>query len=210
MISRLICGLAAFVTCTAMAAAQDVAIDFSVFASGTAITEPIQGVSFTLLGGPGPDGPPITAGPQLLDSTTASGPSANILAATFSGLANNVSFYFNPGGYSAASPASDSYYTALDANGTLLETGKLAMVTGGVGGSFSVGASDIKTLEFHTGSPGGTESFMFALLTLNATVVSAVPELPEAVLLTAGLALFACLYGRRSFARSAFGRSYFK
>ena len=186
-------------------AATVVDYDFSLLPTGTAIGSAVNGVTFSLLGGPAPAGLPTTNGAGLTNSAFSGFyPTANILNATFSGVANGISFDFDPYNYFPGGSTGDSYYEAFDIHGTLLETGRLGAVTGGAIGSFSIAAADVGTLQFNNGSTG-LESYTMALLSLRATVdplaaVSPVPEPESYAMLLAGMGLVGAL-ARRGRAR---------
>ena len=70
-------------------------VDFSSFIDGTAVTTQVPGVIFSLVGGPDASGPPTKGYGLLLNATQGFVyPTANILRATFVGIATNISFNF--------------------------------------------------------------------------------------------------------------------
>lgn len=162
------------------AAAAPVAINFANYASGTAMTNQVAGVSFSLAGGPHSDGAPVVGGfggPGLGNSTTTDYPTAQILKVTFDGVAHNVSFTFDNYGFTY-SGAGATFFSAFNTAGVLLETGLV-----GGGGAFSLASSGIADLQFNNNT-GGFSNWLFTLNSLNAEVTA--NDVPE----PASLALF--------------------
>ena len=96
--SRKIIGMfAAAMFAASTAVAAPISINFGDYAPGTAITDQIAGVCFSLMGGPHSAGAPVTGGfggIGLTNSTTTDYPTAAILNVDFDGVARNVSFTF--------------------------------------------------------------------------------------------------------------------
>lgn len=162
------------------AVAAPVSINFDDYAAGTAFTNQIAGVSFSLTGGPHSDGAPVTGGfggPGLGNSTTTDYPTAAILNLKFDGVASNVSFTFNNYGWNTWG-AGATFFSAFSSSGTLLETGLV-----GPGGAFSLASSGIADLQFNNNT-GGASNWLFTLDSLNAEVTA--NDVPEPV----SLALF--------------------
>lgn len=160
--------------------AAPVSINFGDYASGTAITNQIAGVSFSLMGGPHSDGAPVTGGfggPGLGNSTTTDYPTAAILNVKFDGVASNVAFTFDNYGWNSWG-AGATFFSAFSSSGTLLETGLV-----GSGGAFSLTSSGIADLQFNNNT-GGASSWLFTLNSLSAEVTA--NDVPE----PASLALF--------------------
>ncbi|MEJ2791973.1 PEP-CTERM sorting domain-containing protein [Iodobacter sp. LRB] len=173
-------------------------VDFNTYAAGTLISDQIAGVTFSVLGGPGPSGAAAidtlnesTKG--LSNSTTGKYPTGSILDLKFTGLANLVNFTFNNYGDESTGRGA-TFYTAYDALGSVLESGNV-----GGGGSFSLAATGIADLRFNNNT-NGTENWIFTLNTLKANV-SPVPE-PETYALM-GLGLVGLFAARRRKAVSA-------
>mgnify|MGYP003408176808 CR=1 FL=1 len=180
------------------AAAAPVSINFGNYASGTAITDQIPGVSFSLMGGPHSAGAPVTGGfggPGLGNSTTTDYPTAEILNVKFDGVAKDVSFTFDNWG-TRFSGAGATFFSAFNSSGALLETGLI-----GGGGSFSLSSSGIADLQFNNNT-GGYSSWLFVLNTLDADVTNAVPEPASLMLFSLGALGFAASR-RRKATRSA-------
>lgn len=172
------------------AVAAPVSINFGDYASGTAFTNQIAGVSFSLMGGPHSAGAPVTGGfggPGLANSTTTDYPTAAILNVKFDGAAKNVSFTFDNYGSNSWGGGA-TFYSAFNTFGALLETGLV-----GGGGAFSLASSGIADLQFNNNT-GGAYNWLFTLNSLNAEVTA--NDVPE----PASLALFGL--GALSFAVS--------
>ncbi|MCC6070551.1 PEP-CTERM sorting domain-containing protein [Massilia sp. GCM10020059] len=162
------------------AVAAPVSINFGTYASGTAITNQIAGVSFSLMGGPHSDGAPVTGGfggPGLGNSTTTDYPTAAILNVKFDGVASNVFFTFDNYGWNSWG-AGATFFSAFNSAGALLETGLV-----GGGGSFALTSSGIADLQFNNNT-GGASNWLFTLNSLQAEVTA--NDVPE----PASLALF--------------------
>lgn len=167
-------------------------VNFANFAQNTAVTTQVEGVTFSLIGGPYSNGAPVTGAFGdfgLGNSTTSTYPTAEILDLKFTGLASGVSFSFNNYGSSTAGRGA-TYYSAFGSNGALLETG-----TVGSGGVFSLSSVGISDLQFNNNT-GGYESWLFSLNSLQATV-TAVPEPETYAMLLAGLGLVGGIARRR-------------
>jgi hypothetical protein len=164
-------------------------VDFSTYAPGTKISNQIDGVTFAVLGGPGPSGAATIdrATNGLSNSTIDDYTTGSILDLKFTGLANLVNFTFNNYGSASSGPGA-TFYTAYDALGSVLETGNV-----GGGGSFSLAATGIADLRFNNNT-NGSENWIFALNSLKANV-SPVPE-PETYALM-GLGLVGLFAARR-------------
>lgn len=173
-------------------AATTVDIDFTGYGVGTAFTTQIPGVTFSVNGGPGPDGAPVIDGwgsNGLSNSVTGEYPTGAILDAKFSGLASNVKFDFNNYG-SSSSDRGATFFSAFGTMGQLLETGMV-----GEGGSFSLISSGIADLKFNNNS-SGDGSWLFDVTRLQATV-SAVPEPESYAMMLGGLGLLGFMSRRR-------------
>ena len=180
--------------------AATVDIDFSSYAVGTAFSTQIAGVTFSLMGGPGTHGAPVTDGwgnGGLSNSDTGDYPTAAILDVKFSGPARNINFNFE--NYSStASGNGATYYAAYSATGALLESAAV-----GGGGYFALASSGIVDLQFNNNS-GNADSWLFDVRTLHADVatVSAVPEPETYAMLLAGLGLTGFM-ARRKYVKAA-------
>lgn len=190
--------------CTAVcfassAIAAPVSINFTAYAAGTAISNQIPGVTFSLIGGPGPAGAPVIGGLDgfgLTNSVSGDYETAEILNVHFDGLASNVSFNFFNEGFET-SGAGHTFFSAFNTAGDLLQTGFV-----GAGGFFSLSAVGIADLQFNNNT-GGESSWLFTLNTLDADVrANQVPE-PASLLLFALGALGAAAAYRRKAERSA-------
>lgn len=189
-------GIISAVICFASnAIAAPVSINFADYATGTAITNQIPGVTFSLIGGPGAGGTPIIGGWSshgLTNSATGDYPTANILNLRFDGVATDVSFnFYNEG--SETSGAGHTFFSAFNTAGELLESGFV-----GYGGFFSLSAAGIADLQFNNNSDG-LSSWIFTLETLDADVrASEVPEPASLLLIGLGALGFAIAYRRRA------------
>ena len=162
-------------------------VNFRSYAAGTKISNQIDGVTFAVLGGPGPSGAAAIGLGGLTNSTLGKTPTGSILDLKFTGLANQVSFFFNNFGNSNTGSGA-TFYTAYDALGSVLETGKV-----GGGGSFSLVSTGIANLRFNNNT-NGASNWIFTLNSLKANV-SPVPE-PETYALM-GLGLVGLFAARR-------------
>ena len=183
------------------AAATAININFSKYALGTAVTNQVAGVTFSLMGASNSVGAPVISNYEgfgligLSNSISGDYPTAEILDMKFSGATSNISFTLdNIGdntGYGVL--GSGTYYSAFDANGLLLETG----VTG-PGGAFTLNASGVFDLQINNDS-GSEHDWIFTVGALNATV-SDVPEPASLALL--GLGLVGAAVARRKASHS--------
>ncbi len=195
--------IAALLIFSSVAQANTVAIDFSTYKPGTAISS-LDGVTFSLIGtGPGSKGTPkigYIGNHGLSNSTVGGYPTNNILEVNFDGmLASDVKFNFDNFGY----PFGSRGRSFVDVYGT-----------GGLLGSTNLGThegstvdlpySGISYLLFNNHS-GGAYNWIFFIGDLAATTapVSATP-LPNALLLmVSGFGLLGTVMGRRPKANKA-------
>jgi hypothetical protein len=197
----IVLGLAVTLSSAVHASVLD--FNFNSFASGTAVTTQVEGVAFSLIGGPGPTTAPTagnsTGGFRLLtNSVTAGGyPTANILQVTFANLVSDLSFDFYNAGWGSSASRGQSFFSAFDSFGSLLETGSLFASQSGVT-NFALASGGVKTLQFNN-STNGTQSWWFGLAGVRATedAVSPVPEPETYAMLLAGLGLMAGIARRR-------------
>lgn len=163
--------------------------DFDSYANGAAVTNQIAGVSFSLVGGPGATTAPTVTqgwfGQGLLTNSVAAGayPTANILRATFDGVASSVSFDFWNAGWGGSGRGA-SFYSAYDIHGALVESGSFFSAGSSIA-TFNLLASNIHTLEFNNNT-GGSDSWWFGLESLSANV-NGVPEPVSLALFGIGL-----------------------
>lgn len=172
MIKKIIASLFIAAATTSVAhAGAIVNINFDNYAVGTKITS-LQGVTFSLIGGPGPLGAPIIdgwGGNGLSNSTAGNYPTDEILNVQFSGPANNVSFTFDNYGSN-----NGSFYTAYDAAGDVLATGSIQSLEGGAGSLTHIAASGITDIRFNNNTNNNTD-WLFDIGSLQANV-GTVPE----------------------------------
>jgi hypothetical protein len=159
---------------TAPANADTVNINFQSYPFLTPISS-LDGVTFSTFGGPGPAGTPAISSADwgnngLSNSLSGDYPTDQILQFTFDGLASNITFNFDNYG-SSSSGRGDSFVQAFDSGGNLLETDFIANLQSQ---SFTLSASGISYIQFNNNT-GGTDSWLFDIGSLHATV-SAVPE----------------------------------
>jgi hypothetical protein len=182
-----------------VASAGPTVIDFSSFATGTALTS-LDGITFSLQGGPDSSGPPLIgyggAPPEgLSNSTNPDYPTAGILNFAFSAPVSGVSFYFNDyGNYGYG-----SYYQAFSSSDTLLESGSLMGEDGSENNILS--ASGIADIQFNNNAGGNDWYFAVPSITFNASS-TAVPEPISLSLFGAGLAGMAALRRRKKAAKA--------
>lgn len=172
MFKKTIGVFAAAMIVASTAAAAPVSLNFSNYAHGTAFTNQIAGVTFSLMGGPHSAGAPVTGGfgaNGLANSTSTSYPTAQILNLSFDGVASDVVFNFNNHGFSPSGRGA-TFFSAFSSTGALLETGLV-----GGGGLFSLASTGIADLQFNNNA-GAYDSWLFTLETLSAEVNAEVPE----------------------------------
>ena len=104
--------------------ADSIFVDFSSYADGTPLSS-VNGITLTLIGGPGPTGVPLTGFGGVTNSTTGAYPTTNILDFAFATPVSNLSFTFDNLGGGDPGQRGDSFFKAFDSNGILLETGSL-------------------------------------------------------------------------------------
>ena len=163
--------------------ADSIFVDFSSYADGTPIAS-VNGITLTLIGGPGPTGTPVTNYGGVTNSTTGSYPTTNVLDFTFASPVSNVSFTFDNLGDGFVGGRGDSFFQAFDSNGKLLESGSL---NGASQTAFSLASSGIHDIKFdnHT---GGEDSWIFAVNSIQATSTVQTPEPSSLALLGLGVA----------------------
>jgi hypothetical protein len=164
--------------------ASPITIDFKTYSAGTAVTN-VNGVTFSLLGGPDSSGAPLIGPangiPMGLSNSSNSGyPTANILDVAFGTPVSGLSFYFNNFGFNAFYHG--SYFEAFDSTHNLLASGDLSTQDGNENNI--VLANGIADLQFNNGmaSWSSTSSWYFAVPSITFDPV-AIPE-------PAGLAIF--------------------
>lgn len=192
-------GVAAAAAFGSVAAHADVLhVDFSSFSNGAAVSS-LAGVAFDMSGGPvASTTPTIWAGGgtfNLLTNSATAGnyPTASQLRATFDGVADGLSFVFYNAGWSD-SGRGNSFYSAFDSLGNLLETGSLQASESTLA-TFTLGVNGVHSIVFDNNT-GGNDSWWFGLSSLDARDVrSDVPE--PASLALAGLALLGVVATRR-------------
>ena len=185
--THVIAGLFAFTSLNALSAT----IDFSSYPVGTALSGPINGVSFALIGG-NEGGAIPTVGSSFLDpsrgitNTPNSGeyPTANILQFSFEKSVSDVSFSFDNESFGSCPGRGCSFISAFDSAGNTLE-----VISGADGNVFedlqdySFISSGIKTIQFNNGSD---EDWWFYVSDI--TYTSAVPVPASAWLFGSALA----------------------
>jgi hypothetical protein len=161
----------ALLSTATMSYAAQVNIDFRGYTPGTALSV-VDGVTFTVTGGPGPSGTPVIdnwGSNGLSNSTTGEYPTGAILDIAFGGNARDVRFNVdNYGG-------SGSYYSAFDIFGNLLETG---IFGSNGGGDFSLASTNIANLQLNNNTLGFS-NWLFTLTTLDADVTARSTDVPE-------------------------------
>jgi len=146
-------------------------INFDNYAIGTKITS-LQGVTFSLIGGPGVLGAPVIDGwgdNGLSNTTGGTYPTSEILNIQFGGVASNISFTFDNYGTN-----NGSFYTAYNAAGHVVSTGSVQNLEGGASSLVNITGSGITDLQFNNNANGST-SWLFDVGSLQANV-STVPE----------------------------------
>lgn len=178
--------LAAILGTTLIGAAQATVInaDFTKYATGTKVSNQINGVIFSLKGGVSSTGNPTINNGGLSNSNNNFYPTASILDIDFIGVASGVSFTMDNQGTSSDGRGK-TFYSAFDSLGHVIETGFV-----GSGGTFTLHASDIADLQINNNA-SGTDSWIFAVNNLHANV----PEPTSIALL--GLGLFCLGVSRR-------------
>lgn len=163
--------------------ADAISVDFSSYADGTPLSS-VNGITLSLVGGPGPTGVPVTGFGGVTNSTTGAYPTATVLDFTFASSVSNVSFTFDNLGTGDTGGRGDSLFRAFDANGKLLETGSLNDASGD---TFSLTSSGIRELQFDNRT-GGDDNWIFAVDTIQATTTAQTPEPSSLALLGLGIA----------------------
>jgi PEP-CTERM motif len=167
-------------------------INFSSYAGQNVSS--IDGVTFSLIGGPGPGGTPYVqsffVGAGLTNSPDGLYPTSEILDFHFSTPVSNVSGTFDNEGTSSSGDGA-SYYQAFNSQGGLLETGSLPGDYPPYSApSFVLSASGISDLQFNNNS-GGTESWIFGVDSISFTPEAvATPEPASLTMLGTGLLAF--------------------
>ena len=180
--------LAGSIVALALGQAQAAAvnIDFSQYAPGTAISS-LQGVTFAVEGN-GPNGTPeisFWGNNGLSNSTSGNYPTGNILDFKFAGTASDIAFAFQNYG-----SGNGSFYTAYGAGNTVLGTGV-------IDNQSFVNLSYSGVTELQLNNNVGNSNWIFDVRSFSANV-SAVPESSNAMMLLAGLGLFATFARRRA------------
>jgi hypothetical protein len=209
-------GAAALFGATLAGSAQATTINFSSLSPGTVVSNQFAGVSFAVVGGPGPDGSPVVdlfegGTPALLNSTTDDYPSNAYLAITFAAPASNVSFGFAnfgtpsfDGGGEAAPPLlkaptvrGESNWAAFDESNTLIGSGFLWELQNFE--QVQVG-SNVSFL-YITNGTDGSDSWIFGISQLNFN--GAVPEPGSWAMMILGFGAIGSAMRRRQVALAA-------
>ncbi len=182
---KLLFSAGAIALLTAVAApAYATTIDFSTLPLYTPVTTQFPGVTFSLIGGPGPDNAPVTGSfgsYGLGNSPTGDYPTTETLNIAFASGVKNLSFTFD--NFGSNSEFGPSTYSAYGKSG-LISTGNIASLCCGYD-PVSVFGSGITDLMIGNGS-GGNYSWEFGVGQVSYT--SGVPEASTWVMMLAGFA----------------------
>jgi hypothetical protein len=154
------------------ARAEVFSIDFTKLSAYTAISNE-DGITFSLKGGPGPDGTPVIdqyVPFGLTNTIDGTYNTSAILQVNFVGPASNIHFGFDNGDSNYTSTA-----TAFGASGNVLQV--LNIGNNGNEDTYSMSASGVTELQFNTGMGSGTV-WEFDLLSLSANDPLAFPGAP--------------------------------
>jgi hypothetical protein len=153
----------------------------------------LDGVTFSLGGGPGPGGPPCVCSfgtAAMGNSANGAYPTSAYLQVTFADPANDVSFSFNNFGYAPEGypVGSGSYFDAFSLGDDLISSGYIGDIcpTSG-GGTVDVPGNEISLLELNNNTDGRGD-WEFGVYSLTFTPA---PEPASLALLSAGVAVLA-------------------
>ena len=155
--THVIAGLFAFTSLNALSAT----IDFSSYSVDTVFSDPINGVSFSLIGGNEggkiPTASMFDYGLGGITNTPNFGnyPTANILQFSFEQSVRDVTFSFDNAGLNACPNGGCSFISAFDSMGNTLEV--ISAADGNIFEDlqdYSFISSGIKTIQFNNGSDG--------------------------------------------------------